>query len=346
MKNSFLLSGVFQKNVSVKPPFEEEEVVARIEKHLTIRHLQRQLEKRNAELEQEILERKRAQQHQASLDQINQIIIRSQNSEQMFSDLLDALLTIFGCDRAWLLYPCDPDAPNFRVPMERTKPEWPGALALNAEVPLDPVTAGIFRDALETDAPLMYDSVSGRKIARETIAQFHVRSQMLMCIRPQIGKPWLLGMHQCAYDRVWKPEEHHLFENIGRRIADGLNSLLLLRELRQAKEMAEAANHAKSVFLTTMSHELRTPLHAILGFTQLMARNPTLPPDAQENLRIIQRSGKHLLSLINQILDFSKIETDRMTVNEQPFDLRCMLHDVNKIFSLRAESVRGSILIL
>jgi signal transduction histidine kinase len=79
-------------------------------------------------------------------------------------------------------------------------------------------------------------------------------------------------------------------------------------ELAKATELAEKANQAKSTFLANMSHELRTPLNAILGFTQLMNHSANLPKNDRENLQIIQRSGEHLLQLINDILDLAKIE--------------------------------------
>ncbi len=116
-----------------------------------------------------------------------------------------------------------------------------------------------------------------------------------------------------------------------------------MMELENAKLQAEKADQAKSVFLANMSHELRSPLNAILGFAQVMARevragSATLPPDYHDNLSIIRRSGEHLLTLINQVLDLSKIEAGRTTLNPQNFDLHRLLHDVQDMFSLRAET--------
>jgi signal transduction histidine kinase/DNA-binding NarL/FixJ family response regulator len=107
-------------------------------------------------------------------------------------------------------------------------------------------------------------------------------------------------------------------------------------ELAQAKEAAEAANQAKSIFLANMSHELRTPLNAILGFAQVIARNPNIPPKERDNLGIIQRSGGHLLTLINQVLNLSKIEAGRITLTEDNFDLHQLLHEVHDMFAFNA----------
>ena len=110
------------------------------------------------------------------------------------------------------------------------------------------------------------------------------------------------------------------------------------RQLRQAKEKAEAANLAKSTFIANMSHELRTPLNAILGFSELMNRSDQLSPDHQENINIIYCSGEHLLTLINQVLNLSKIEAGKFVLNLTNIDLYKLLDEVKNIFILSAQN--------
>ena len=109
-------------------------------------------------------------------------------------------------------------------------------------------------------------------------------------------------------------------------------------ELKSAKEAAEAATQAKSTFLANMSHEIRTPMNAILGFSQLMQRDPALTPDQKRHLETISRSGDHLLALINDILEMSRIEAGRVTLNPAHFDLHAMLEDLERLFRIRTEA--------
>ena len=117
--------------------------------------------------------------------------------------------------------------------------------------------------------------------------------------------------------------------------------VLLLAQSKQfaiAKHAADAANRAKSEFLANMSHELRTPLNAILGFTQLMDRDPLLSTEHQEYVDIINRSGEHLLDLINEILEMSKIEAGRVTLNPTTFDLHRLLNTLKDMLQYKASS--------
>ena len=112
-------------------------------------------------------------------------------------------------------------------------------------------------------------------------------------------------------------ENAHLYENLEKKVEERTHNLeIAQKEALEAKTTAENANRAKSIFLANMSHELRTPLNAILGFSQLTSRIPQLSDTARESLAIINRSGEHLLDLINSVLDMSKIEAgvDSLTI--------------------------------
>jgi len=107
---------------------------------------------------------------------------------------------------------------------------------------------------------------------------------------------------------------------------------------RIAREAAEQANRAKSVFLASMSHEIRTPLNAVLGFAQILERDASLTPRQTGMLHTIARSGRHLLELINDVLDMSKIEAGRLELSPADFCLHDLLDDLEMMFRSRAQA--------
>ena len=107
--------------------------------------------------------------------------------------------------------------------------------------------------------------------------------------------------------------------------------------LQEAKRVADAANQAKSRYITTISHELRTPLNSILGYAQILDGDPTIPTHRQQAIRVIRRSGDHLLSLIEGTLDIARIEGGKLSLDTRAIDFHGLLEQLVQMFSLQAE---------
>ena len=202
----------------------------------------------------DITERKRAEEERhahlwffESMDRINRAIQGTHDLEQMMSDVLGEVLSIFNCDRAWLVYPCDPEARSWGVPMEHTRPEFPGAFVLGRDAPMDPGVAEAFRTVRASSGPVRFGPGSNHPLPEDVARRFSIRSQIAVAVYPKGDRPYMFGLHQCSYPRVWTAEEERLFQEIGRRLADALTSLLIFRNLRQSEARLEEAQRIAHV---------------------------------------------------------------------------------------------------
>jgi len=173
--------------------------------------------------------------HLNCMDRVNNALQKATDLDQMMLDLLNTVLDIFNVDRAWLLYPCDPEAESWSIPMERTKPGFPGAFEIAEKIPMRTEDADVFREMQHSKEVHTYDYTKETTIP-ETIEQFSVLNQMIMAIQPPTDKAWLFGVHQCSNYYEWTQEDKDLFLEIGRRLSDAFHRLMFFKDLKESEE--------------------------------------------------------------------------------------------------------------
>ena len=169
-----------------------------------------------------------------TLDRIDRAMHSGATTMDMLKATVEAVRRAFGADRAWLAHPCDPEAEFLLVPVHETSPEY--AIEGDVVLPMDDYIRADLRLLLDSSVPLAFDASSGREVTPRVQEQYSIKSQLIFAIRPSVGKPWALGLHQCRDERDWTPEEIRLFTEAGRRLTDGLNTALILDELSESEE--------------------------------------------------------------------------------------------------------------
>ncbi len=184
------------------------------------------------------------EQYLSNLEQISLSTSGAETVEEMTQAAVKSLLVIFSADRAWMLYPCDPDAPTLQITAEDTTPEYPGAFAAGGESPMDAVARSILQQAMAADGPMVHLFEPGAEETPEWAVHFKIQSMLLLVIRPRAGRPWMMGLHQCSHQRIWADHELSLIADIGERLSETLTGLILREQLEediQQRQMAEGA---------------------------------------------------------------------------------------------------------
>ena len=174
-----------------------------------------------------------------SMDRIDRAIRGTDDLEQMLSDAIAEVLSIFDADRAWLLHPCDPETAFFTVPVAHTRTGYPIGLPLGVPIASDAFVSRSMGAVLAAGEPLAQGGPDA-PVQGATAKTFSVRSQLAMPLYPKVGAPWVLGLHQCSHERRWTADETALLQDIGRRLADALSATLSLREARESETRLQA----------------------------------------------------------------------------------------------------------
>jgi PAS domain S-box-containing protein len=182
----------------------------------------------------------------ACLDRINRAMQGTNDLEKVVSDVLDAVLEIFGCDRAWLVYPCDADAPTWRLVMQRARAEFT-TIRPGTEVPSTPAVRTMSGIARSNAGAVLFGPGHEHALSAESTTRFQVRAQMMMALYPKGDRPYAFGVHQCSRQRTWTQQERRLFEETGHRLEDGLTSLLMFRSLRESQRRLDEAQRIAHV---------------------------------------------------------------------------------------------------
>jgi two-component system, sensor histidine kinase and response regulator len=146
----------------------------------------------------------------------------------------------------------------------------------------------------------------------------------------------ILGFHSIGIERAWPDEDLRLLRLLAEIISSAMSRRETAAALQLAKNAAESANRAKTEFLANMSQELRTALNGILGYAQLLRRDPALGSGQRESVAGIESCGEHLLMLISEILDLAKIESGRLQLDVGTVDLDNLLREVADVARVRA----------
>ena len=163
------------------------------------------------------------------LSDIDQLKLESENHNEELSKVLRKMLNAFNCDRAWCLYPCDPESEIWGVPIEVTKYEWPGIFEIDLLMPTGEEEVVIFNNYINAKGPVTFGKDANYPMNEQHEKSFKVKSQIATVIYPKQGEQWLLGIHFCEKHHSFSDEEIEFFDILGKKIGNVFDNLIFYK---------------------------------------------------------------------------------------------------------------------
>jgi PAS domain S-box-containing protein len=198
---------------------------------------------------------RRSERYFQHLARISQVVSHASDMDSMMVSVAQEIRRTFQVDSAWLIYPCDPNASSWQLPVEARCQDCPGDSGKTERL-MDPLMASVMRRAVEASGPIACDFSEAPDMPG-CLGVAGKRNQLCVALRPKLGRPWLLGLCQCSSQRQWNEDEYHLLREIGGRISNACTNLLLLDELENALQERKSIMDTVPDVLVTLDPEGR-----------------------------------------------------------------------------------------
>ena len=277
-------------------------------------------------------------------EKITQQIRQSLDTDRILQTAVDSVGSALKVSRCQIFSYAETQPRMARVVAEYILPHCPSTL--NLSISLD--EAICLNKAMSQERAVYWSDVYNTPLLKPCVhiyRQLQVNSLLTVRTSYQGKVNGAISIQQCDRRRQWQADEVELMESVAAQIGIALAQAELLQQEKQrreeieiAKQAAELANRSKSEFLANISHELRTPLNAIIGFSQLMNRDRQLSLEQQETVGIINRSGEHLLQMIDEVLEMSKIEAGKTELHLTEVNLTLLLDTIEAMLDIKAKA--------
>ena len=232
-----------------------------------------------------------------AMDRVDRAIRGADDLDQMMKDALEAVRSILHCDRAWLMYPCDPQSAFVEISKVSTGPEYRREPAPERDIPVTPEMAGSFKAILNSEGPRVYHPGGDSPLfGAATVPS--TDASIAGALFPKTGKPWMFGASRGAHR--WDASEIDIFAEIGQRLEYALGGHLTLRRLMEREQryrtIVETTPNFISITRVTdgLFLEVNEYFHRVMGYTKQEAVGKTpfelkLFPNPEDRERLIQK---------------------------------------------------------